>query len=362
LLCSRERVGLVPRGTAEVRGYVPADDDASDGLMRAPLPRLPVTLACAVSLAFGVARADEPRGGAAPEGVDPRRETRADEAAPGDEIWAPVTAGPFVAMTAPLPPVGRLTLQPLLFLAIARGEYLADGTYEALPGSSGASSLAAELFLEYGLSKRVSVGGQLTGAYNRAREGENEEDALGLGETLVFGRYALFEEGRLAPAATLLAQLKLPTGRHESKDPTRLGVDVLGTGTWDAAFGVSLTKGLRPVVAHLDLLLTIPATTATVEGREHRYGPWLLWSAAVELPVLQERAALMLELTGLHLPDERIDGRRAADTQVNELQLGFGVQLIFSEAVQLLAGYQRLLWGTNATAHDILGLTVVPLL
>ena len=55
-------------------------------------------------------------------------------------------------------------------------------------------------------------------------------------------------------------------------------------------------------------------------------------------------------------------GPRTRGDPSAEVRLGVGVEFILSEDAQLLAGYQRLLWGREVSAEDAFVVTLVPLL
>ncbi|GMU02661.1 hypothetical protein KH5H1_67810 [Corallococcus caeni] len=295
----------------------------------------------------------------APQG--PSRCEGAPEGA-GEGVYRPTTSGPFVALTAPLTACGRLLLQPILSVARTRGTY--DARARHVPLAPGASQLATSmsLFLEYGVLERVAAGAQLTVLHQRRRAGGREAHATGPGDTLLFGRLGLLHEtaGGL-PEATLLAQVKLPTGRVKSAASTLLDTDVRGTGSADLTVGLDFSKGARPVLLHLDLLYThaLPAHVGEVATA---YGDTFSWSFSGEWPFLPERFALMLEASGRHQGAPRREGVEAADGALGELVLGTGVEVLFGPDLQLLVGYQRTLWGRNVPAVDSFVATLVPTL
>ncbi len=278
----------------------------------------------------------------------------------GEEVYRPTTSGPFITFTAPLTPRGRLLLQPILSVALTRGTYDARERYEPLAARDSQSTASLTLFTEYGVLERVAAGAQVAVLHNRRGEAGEEAESTGLGDTALFARGVLLHEtpGGL-PEVTLLAQVKLPTGRAETTAPTRLDTDVRGTGSTDLTVGLDFTKGVRPVLLHLDLLYT-RALPARVGGEDTRYGDTFSWSLSGEWPILPERCALMLEASGRHQGAPRVEGVDVADGALAELVLGAGVELLFSPDAQLLVGYQRTLWGRNVPAVDAFVATLVP--
>jgi hypothetical protein len=202
------------------------------------------------------ARADVPAPSVPEETHEEPREE--DTPAKPSEVYRPVTSGPFVTFTAPITAPGRLVTQPILYLATARGDYDVEGRYQPPARGETLRTAALSLFVEYGLVERLSAGAQLVLPYNRRRSGPNAASSTGLGDTTLFGRGTLLEEiaGDPLPEVTLLAQVKLPTGRAMSAETNLLDTDVLGTGSTDLTLGLDLTKGLRPVLLHADVLYT----------------------------------------------------------------------------------------------------------
>jgi hypothetical protein len=299
---------------------------------------------------------------ALPARADPAREDEQEEPTEQEEApYRPITSGPFVTFTAPITAPGRLVTQPIFYAAAARGAYDVEGRYQSQARGERLRTAALSLFLEYGLIERLAAGAQVTLQYNRRRSGPDEASATGLGDTTFFGRGTLLYETADGPRPemTLLAQVKLPTARAVSAQTNLLDTDVLGTGSTDLTLGLDLTKGVRPVLLHADLLYTY-ALPATIGGERVAYGHGLAWSLSGEWPFWRDRLGLMLEVSGRHQGAPVRDGLEEEDGLADEVLLGAGLELLFSADVQLLVGYQRTVWGRNARALDALVLTLVP--
>lgn len=281
-----------------------------------------------------------------------------------DEPWRPTTSGPFVTLTAPLTPAGRVTLQPILFLTAQRGAFDADGQYAPLSGNSLGAS--AGLFAEVGFSERFAAGGQVNLLASSRMVAGQQVSSSGPGDAVLFARWSVPLPARpWLPDLSLFAQVKLPLGRAEGLAPALLGTDARGTGTWDGTAGLDLTKFLRPLVLHLDLFFSA-SLEATLDGVPTRPGPAFSWAASAELPLpLSARTAgwaLMVELSGRAQAGTRVAGADLPGSQVREVTVGAGVELLFGPELQLLVGYQRTLWGANVPALDAFGVTLVPTL
>lgn len=281
-----------------------------------------------------------------------------------DATWRPTTSGPFVTMTAPLAPRGALTLQPLVFAAFQNGSFDSSSRLAALEGSG--QSLSFNLFAEYTFAERSAAGAQLTVLHNRRVHAGQAASATGVGDGLVFVRHELpVPQEKWLPALSVLAQAKVPLGKARAAAPSKLGTDLLGTGTWDLTAGIDLTEYLEPVVLHLDLFASASLETS-LDGAATQPGPAFVWAASAEvplpLPFWPHRWGLMVEVSGRFQAEAHVEGRRVPGSHVREVTLGAGVELIFSDGLQALFGYQRTLWGTNIPSVDTFGVTLVPAL
>ncbi|WP_309890290.1 hypothetical protein [Archangium sp.] len=324
-----------------------------------PLTTTLLPLVAGLLLAFPVRASAPAPGEHETASEDAREEDTSPE--PSAEVYRPITSGPFVTFTAPITAPGRLVTQPILYLATARGDYDVEGRYQPRARGESLRTAALSLFVEYGIVDRLAAGAQLVLQYNRRRSGPDLASFTGLGDTTFFGRGTILEEtaGGLLPEMTLLAQVKLPTARAVSAQTNLLDTDVLGTGSTDLTVGLDLTKGVRPVLLHADVLYTY-ALPARIGGERVAYGPSLAWSLSGEWPFWRDRLGLMLEVSGRHQGAPVRDGREEEDGLADEVLVGAGLELLFSADVQLLVGYQRTLWGRNARALDALVITLVP--
>ncbi|HEX8536897.1 MAG TPA: hypothetical protein VF664_05490, partial [Cystobacter sp.] len=217
------------------------------------------------------ARADVPAPGEPEASREEAGEADAPEAL-AQEPYRPLTSGPFVTFTAPLTAPGQLIAQPIFYLAADRGDFDATGRYQPRAGTDSPRTAALSLFLEYGLLERLAAGASVVVQHNRLRSGPDVASFTGLGDTILFGRGTLLLETLGGPPElTVMAQVKLPTGRAESAETNLLDQDVLGTGSVDLTLGLDFTKGVRPFLLHADLLYT-HSLPARLGGENVHYG------------------------------------------------------------------------------------------
>ena len=269
--------------------------------------------------------------------------------------YRPTTSGPFVTFTAPITARARLLVQPIFSMSFAHGSFDAAGRLSPGGPQDGLRTSTLSLFTEYGLTDDLSLGAQLSVAHNERLR----VFSLGVGELTVFARRVVLKEtGWGLPEGTLLVQVKVPTGNAEGL-PANLGTDLRGSGSTDLTVGLDLTRGIRPIVIHADLLFTHPVP-ALIGGVDTHAGDVFSWSVSAEWPFWLDRLGAVLELSGRHQLAPTLDGVKAEGGPIDELVLGAGLAFLLSADVQILVGYQRTLWGRNAGGHDTVILTVAP--
>ena len=275
------------------------------------------------------------------------------------EPWRPATSGPFVTFTAPVTDKGHLVLQPLFFYNFVRGTFDEDSHFHSLPKGDMRQTAVLSLFSQYGVLQDTEFDAQINLLHQRAKEGGERASSTGLGETQLALRTLLMHETpSWHPEIALIGQIKVPTGKFEHADPRELGTDIMGTGATDLTLGLDFTKGIKPFLLHADIWYTWPIATR-VDDVHTRYGDIINWNVAVEIPFWRERLAYMLEFNGIHQANSRLSGAEISRSRVDQVIFGTGLEFIFKDNIQLLLGYQRMIWGTNTPATDTIGATLV---
>lgn len=273
------------------------------------------------------------------------------------EVWAPITPGPFTTFTAPLIEKGKFSVQPFYFFNIARGVFGGDGHYSSLAPKDYKYNQQINIYTSYSPHKCIELNVQPSWQITNIRRGPLSAESAGFGDLLMNARYCGIDESYWCPRITGLFQVKLPTGKYQKADPSRLGADIIGTGSTDYTYGFSFTKGIKPVLWHLDLLYTNSPQPVRIDSIKTKFEDNYSVNGAFEW-MITEKIDIMSELNWNIQGDKKLDGNRAPNTGKSSLVWGIGIG--YSEKDwQMLAGYLRTLLGENVDANDTIGVTVI---
>ena len=266
-----------------------------------------------------------------------------------DAEWNPSSAGPLITWTAPLCDQGKFVIQPFFFYNRAMGTFNENGYYEPLPSGEQRYQFQEILFMQYGITERLEIDGQLIYQQNYANENTLNADTSGLSDSNIFLKYCVAEEEGWLPQVTALFQLKLPTGKYQNLDPGKLETDLMGTGSWDHGYGIILTKKLRPFLLHLDAVYNFPLETQ-VDNIQRQYGEYLICDAGIEY-FLPAGFSLMMELNSVLIGSTKESGKYMPNSAIKYLSIGSGLGWS-NEVLQVFLGYQKTINGTNIDAID----------
>lgn len=272
------------------------------------------------------------------------------------EEWDPPSVGPLTTWTAPLCAKGELVVQPFVFYNRTRGSFDGDGDYHSLPGGDKKYQYQQQLFLQYGITDRLEIDGQMVYQENYFKGSEGKARDSGLGDSYLFLRYCALEEKGWMPHLTGVLQLKIPTGKYQHLDPDKLETDSMGDGSWDPGIGVMLTKKLKPFILHADALYSFPQRT-TIDGVATRYADYLNYDLGAEY-FLPGGFSLMLEMNGFLQGDRKDGGQRIPSSDENYIIVSPGLGWS-NDKIQFLLAYQRVVAGVNTDANDSVVLTGV---
>lgn len=277
-----------------------------------------------------------------------------------DEEWRPLSAGPITTWTAPLCGKGRLVVQPFLFYNRTRGVYNDQGHYKSFTNKNTKSQYQEQLFMQYGITDHLEIDAQGVYQQNLIHVNGDSAASTGFGDSYIFGRYCILEEGKWLPHVTALFQLKLPTGKYQKADEGKLGTDLMGAtsggGSYDHGYGINLTKKFKPFIFHADFAYSFPILTR-VNGVKIRYGDYVNYDFGVEY-FLSHGFNLMIECNGFAQGDRRADGQLIPSSNVRYINLAPGIGWS-CDNVQMLLAYQRTIAGENVDVNDSIIATFV---
>ena len=278
----------------------------------------------------------------------------------GQEEWNPVSAGPITTWTAPLCGKGEFVVQPFFFYNRTRGTFNSEGHYDSLPEGNKKYQYQEQLFMQYGLTERLEIDGQLVYQQNFAKDDNLKTHSRGFGDSYLFLRYCALEEQKILPHITGAFQLKIPTGKYQKADADKLGTDLMGAtsggGSYDHGYGINLTKKLKPFIIHADAIYNFPLERK-IDGIKTKYGRYLNYDFGLEY-FLPKGFNLMLEFNGFLQGDKKQDGEKVPASDISYFTIAPGIGWS-NERIQTLLAYQRTLIGTNTDANDSVVLTFV---
>lgn len=278
----------------------------------------------------------------------------------GQEKWNPSSAGPITTWTAPLCGKGEFVVQPFFFYNRTRGAFNSEGHYDSLPEGDKKYQYQQQLFMQYGLTDRLEIDGQLVYQQNFIKQGDLKAHSKGFGDSYLFLRYCALEEQKILPHITGVFQLKIPTGKYQKANSNKLGTDLMGAtsggGSFDHGYGINLTKKLKPFIIHFDAIYSFPLER-NVDNIKTKYGRYLNYDFGFEY-FLPKGFNLMLEFNGFLQGDKKQDGEKVPASDIKYLTVAPGIGWS-NEKIQTLLTYQRTLTGTNTDANDSVVITFV---
>lgn len=272
-------------------------------------------------------------------------------------IWQPTTPGPFVTFSAPVQPKNQLTIQPIYFLNIGRGIFTAEGNYKSLPGRDYSDQQLIQLYTQYGLTDCWELDLQPAWQFNYAKRAQVSAESYGFADMFVMTRYCFVDETKWLPRITALFQVKLPTGKYQKGDAGKLNTDITGTGSTDYVYGFNFTKGIKPLLFHLDLLFANIPSPVRIDGVKTEFSDLYTVNGAVEW-VFYKNFNLLGELLWQRQGDKRRNGDWAPSTAQSALIFSTGIGYS-RKSWQVLVGYERTLAGQNVNANDTIAATAL---
>jgi hypothetical protein len=178
--------------------------------------------------------------------------------------------------------------------------------------------------------------------------GETSASFSGIGDITAVAKYNLLPEGDYRPAISAVGGVGFPTGHSSNLNPTKLGMDAVGTGSFNFITGVNLFKYVKPVLLHSQIWMNTPININKITDdptRNVRSREYLTVNLAAELPVAKQWV-LLCEVysnwTWQNLPT--VQGYQTPQTVIGVLP---GIEFLATDKLALAAGVSLDLWGKN---------------
>jgi len=272
------------------------------------------------------------------------------------EEWNPPSAGPITTWTAPLCDKGEFVTQVFFFYNRTRGTFNSEGHYDSLAVGDKKSQYQEQLFMQYGLTSRLEIDGQLIYQQNYVKQDSLKAHSRGIGDSYLFLRYCAIEEQKMLPHVTGLFQLKIPTGKYQNAAVDKLGTDLMGGGSYDPGYGINLTKKIKPFIIHADAVYSFPMERK-IDTVRTKYANYLNYDFGLEY-FLPKGFNLMFEFNGFLQGDKKEDGENVPASDIKYLSITPGIGWS-NDNIQTLLAYQRTITGINTDANDSVVLTFV---
>ena len=230
------------------------------------------------------------------------------------------------------------------------------------------------LKLTYGLWNNLEVYSVIPYIHNWAGSvqepgprGERAADFGGLGDINLTFKYRLVEESEVAPTVSAIFSPTFPTGHFRRLNPGRLGMDQLGSGSYNFTTGLNVSKFLSPFIVYGNLWYTMGTAFTGKEDRcplvqdengdlvegdpvstQVRNYPrdFVTVNLAAEYPITKRWVAL-LELTS-YWDAGRLIGHQSNLAPTALLSILPGIEYMATDKFSLALGVQIDLAGKNA--------------
>lgn len=148
-----------------------------------------------------------------------------------DDAW---WTGPILAASPATLPQGHWLVEPYFYDSISYGRYDADGERDNVPDSH---FFGSQTYVLYGLADRVSVGMIPRFGYLDVSEGR-DSSGIRIGDLTFQAQYKLtdFDPSRRTPTTAVVAQVTVPTGKHDELGDRP--ADGLGSGAYSATLAL----------------------------------------------------------------------------------------------------------------------------
>lgn len=201
-----------------------------------------------------------------------------EEEAAALEEECPATFGPIVTDTAVPAAKGEFSIQPTWWVSMVTDSF--SPSWRRVSAGGDFTNFTMLLKFTYGLAENLEVFLEMTPyTHNWASDvnepgpkGERSADFGGIGDLALVAKYQMVAETPTVPTVTAFGGIVFPTGHYRYLNPSRLGTDELGGGTYSFTLGLNLSKWLRPFIFYGNLWYSM-STDYTGDGEDEAGNP-----------------------------------------------------------------------------------------
>jgi Putative MetA-pathway of phenol degradation len=285
------------------------------------------------------------------EGFQPEGKEEAREEAKGDEC--PATFGPIITDTAIPIEKGKFALQPTFALSLVTDTFNKDWRRVSAGGNFQSFNMSWKF--TYGLINNLEVYLVIPYIHNWASDvaepgprGERNSNFGGLGDVSFTLKYRLVEETETLPTVSAIFTPSFPTGHFRHLNPSRLGVDAIGGGSYIFTTGFNVSKYLKPFILYGNLWYSMQTAYTSDEGRVYPRD-FVTVNLAAEYPITKKWVAL-LELTSFW-DAGRLFGLKANTPPGALVSILPGIEYMATDKFSLALGVNVDLAGKNTDAN-----------
>lgn len=174
------------------------------------------------------------------------------------KMFNPWYAGPLLTGSASMMPPGMMNTQPYAFVTDNYSRFNGERDSVDVPNTIQFKPLSIfQAGIASWLDAFLSI--QAVGNWQSGKQGG------GLGDSSLALGFSLYKQTVYVPAFKLVIQETFPTGRYRNLNPTNLGLDGIGAGSFQTAIGLNIGKLVfwdtpHPVNLRLQVQYVLPST------------------------------------------------------------------------------------------------------
>jgi len=275
-------------------------------------------------------------------------------AAPPAPEGAPTTCGPMISDTCLPITTGKFAMQVWWALSFYPGVF--TNSWRSVTANGNYTTFSMPVKFVYGPTENLEtyvvvpfINNWVSDVNFPGPNGERSASYGGIGDITAVAKYNFLPEGDYYPALSAVGGVGFPTGHASNLNPGRLGVDAIGTGSFNFITGVNMFKYLKPVLVHSQIWFNSPINLYKIHGEEGpinvRSREYLTVNLAAELPVNKQWVFLFevySNWTWQNLPT--IQGFQTPQTVIGILP---AIEFLATDKLSLAAGASLDLWGKN---------------